>query len=269
MSLLNAGASNIVLLLDDIPDNFKSNVQSSEGFVHAKLANDLSKAIKKNIYFVPRIYSNEQIIEKPSYLKDLAKHLDCSINLFYCGEHMVSKNILKTDLKSISSIFKNKIIFWDNLYANDYCPRKFFVGQWKNRDNNLNILINPTGMIYTDLFILDVVAISEDREKFEINFEKILKKHKIPKQFKFIKQYFDNPHFSSSSDKSIRIEPSKNIIDTLDYLLWRWKSKLSLEWYPFLLILKQDISVELKEYGNNRIIKNQTIPLAKTLLKNT
>ena len=33
-SLLNAGASNIVLLLDDIPDNFKKNSQSSEGFAH-------------------------------------------------------------------------------------------------------------------------------------------------------------------------------------------------------------------------------------------
>ena len=256
-------------MLDDIPDNFKKNSQSSEGFAHAKLANELSKAIKKNIYFVPRIYSNEQIIEKPSYLKDLAKHLNSSIKLFYCGEFMVAKNILHADFKSISSIFKNKIIFWDNLYANDYCPRKFFVGQWKNRDNNLNILINPTGMINTDLFILDVVAISGDKNTFNINYEKTLKKHKIPKQFKFVKHYFDNPHFSSSNNKAIKIEPSKNVIDTLDYLLWRWKSKLSLEWYPFLLILKQDLSIELNEYSNNRIIKNQTLPLAKKLLKNS
>lgn len=267
LSLLNLGASNIVLLLDDIPDHFESKNKLSEGFLHAKLANDLSKSIKKNIYFVPRIYSNEQIIEKPSYLKDLAKNINPLIKLFYCGEDMVSKSILRSDLASISSNFRNKIIFWDNLYANDYCPRKLFVGKWKNRDHDLNILINPTGMINTDLFILDIVAISKDEKNYIYNHEMTLKKHNIPKQFQLIQHYFNIPHFNSSTGIILKTEPNKNIIDALDYLLWKWKSKLSLEWYPFLMILKQDINIQLNEYNNSRIIKIQTIPLAKMLTK--
>ena len=266
VSLLNLGASNIVLLLDDIPDHFKKPDQLSEGFVHAKLANDLSRSIKKNICFVPRIYSDEQIVEKPNYLNNLSKNLDTSIKLFYCGKNIVSKTILNSDFKSISLNFKNKIIFWDNIYANDYCPRKIFLGQWKNRDIKLNILINPTGMINTDLFLLDIVFISKDKN-FIYDYDKILKKHKIPKQFKLVRHYFDFPYFSSSNQKDIKKVSSKKIIDALNYLLWEWKSKLSLEWYPFFLILKQDINIELNKYSINRIKKIQTIALAKKLTR--
>lgn len=266
--LLNSGASNIVLLLDDIPDHFKNSNKLCEGFLHAKLVNDLSMSIKKNIYFVPRIYSDEQIIEKPSYLKELAKNLKESIKLFYCGKNIVSHSILNSDLKSISSSFKNKIIFWDNIYANDYCPRKIFLGKWINRDANLNILINPTGMINTDLFLLDIISISNEKN-FILLYKKILKKHKIPKEFTLVNHFFDYTQINLSNYENINHENIEKIIDALDFLLWKWKSKLSREWYPFLLILKQDMNIQLNKYSNNRIRKVQTIPLAKKLLKNT
>ena len=49
MSLLELGASDIVLLLDDIPDHFKNANLDSEGYVHAKLVNRLSKSLNKKI----------------------------------------------------------------------------------------------------------------------------------------------------------------------------------------------------------------------------
>ena len=39
MSLLELGASDIVLLLDDIPDIISKTKFDSEGYVHAKLVN--------------------------------------------------------------------------------------------------------------------------------------------------------------------------------------------------------------------------------------
>ena len=42
------------------------------------------------------------------------------------------------------------------------------------------------------------------------------------------------------SGQSIIDAPEK-ALDALDELLWRWKTPLSREWYPFLMALRQDI----------------------------
>ena len=58
----------------------------------------------------------------------------------------------------VDKILSNEIIFWDNYYANDYCPRRFFIGPCVGREKLKNIMINPTGLIRTDLLILDIFA---------------------------------------------------------------------------------------------------------------
>ena len=58
------------------------------------------------------------------------------------------------------------------------------------------------------------------------------------------------------------------IMKNLDDLLWKWKSPLSREWYPFLLGLKHDLQLFQKELTSERIIKTQTKPLAKFYLRN-
>ena len=56
-------------------------------------------------------------------------------------------------------------------------------------------------------------------------------------------------------------------IKILDFLLWKWKSELSREWYPFLFGLKQDLQINQKLITSGRMIKNQTIPLSEFLNK--
>ena len=156
--LLDDGAKSIALLLDDIPDDFKKKFGNkiSEGTYHAILANKLLEKLDHNIYFVPRIYADELIKDQDLYLTDLSKVLDPKINLFYCGKNVVSKTL--TNYSKIKKILSNNIIFWDNYYANDYCPRRFFIGPFLGRRNIDNIMINPTGLIKTDLLILDIFA---------------------------------------------------------------------------------------------------------------
>ena len=45
--------------------------------------------------------------------------------------------LLKTykNYQKIKKILSNEIIFWDNFYANDYCPRRFFIGPTLGRKN--------------------------------------------------------------------------------------------------------------------------------------
>ena len=264
--LLNSGATSVALLLDDIPDNFKKNYgkNASEGLYHGILANELFKHLNQNIYFVPRIYADELIKTNPEYLNDLSKVIHPEIKVFYCGQNVVSKTL--KNYKNIYKILKNEIIFWDNYFANDYCPRRFFIGPTVGREKIRNIMINPTGLINTDLLILDLFAKSINKRLSIKELENILNTHNVPRAFMRIKKFFISPHFGSNP----LIEPSKvkaEYFEALDFLLWKWKGSLAREWYPFLLGLKHDLQINKKKITSERIIKTQTTPLSKLLIR--
>ncbi len=262
--LLEDGASSIVLMLDDIPNDFKKKfgIDISEGTYHSILANKLAKDLGQNIFLVPRIYADELIKDDPFYLKDLIKTLNPKIKIFYCGKNVVArtyKNFVKT-LKNLP----NDIIIWDNFYANDYCPRRFFIGPTLGRENLKNVLINPTGLIKTDLLILDIFGKSIIGKISKNEWENILINHNVPKKFLKIKKYFLRPDFGlNPSTQSIKIK--KSDIEILDFLLWEWKCEISIEWYPYLFGLKQDLQINQKLLPSERMIKSQTIPLSKFL----
>ncbi len=261
--LLEDGADSIALMLDDIPNDFKKKfrIDVSEGTYHAILANKLSKELGQNIFFVPRIYADELIKDNPYYLKDLSKTLYPKIKIFYCGKNVVAKNI-----KKYKKILSNEIIIWDNFYANDYCPRRFFIGPPLGRENLKNIMFNPTGLIKTDLLILDIFGRSIISKLSKREWKNILNVHGVPEIFLKINQFFLMPDFGlNPSPQSLNVK--KDDIKILDFLLWKWKGELSREWYPYLFGLKQDLQINQKLLTSERIIKSQTIPLSEFLKK--
>ena len=265
--LLDNGATSIALLLDDIPENFKEKFgdKVSEGTSHGVLANMLSKSLGKNIYFVPRIYADELIDGDPSYLKDLSFILDPKIKMFYCGKNVISKKL--TNYSRIKKVFRNDIIFWDNYYANDYCPRRFFIGPCIGREKLKNIMINPTGLVNTDLLILDVFASSVKHKPSTNEWLTILNDHGVPKIFNNVKQFFLRPNFGSNPlPNSFNL--NTRCFESLDFLLWKWKGALSREWYPYLFGLKHDFQLKKNILTSERLVKTQTAPLSKYLNKN-
>ena len=264
--LLNDGATSIALLLDDIPPDFKNKfgVDVSEGTYHAILANELSKELGKSIFFVPRIYADELINDEPFYLKDLSKILDPKIIIFYCGKNVVSKNI--SNYKLIKTTIKNKVIFWDNYYSNDYCPRRLFIGPYFGRQNVSDVMINPTGLIQTDLLILDIYANNFKGQNNIREWSKVLEVHGVTKLFIKIKRFFLKPDFGSNPSPQ-EINVNSKDFEALDFLLWKWKGNLSREWYPFIFGLKQDLQISAKLLTSERKIKTQTAPLSEFLLK--
>ncbi len=264
--LLNDGATSIALLLDDIPSDFKNKfgIDVSEGTYHATLANKLSKELGQNIFFVPRIYADELIQDEPFYLKDLSKILNPKIVIFYCGVNVVSKNLSNYNL--IKKILQNRIIFWDNYYSNDYCPRRIFVGPYVGRQNINDVMINPTGLIKTDLMIMDICANNFLGKNNLKEWTKVLDIHGVPKQFLKIKRFFLKPEFGSKP-LAQKVNISDKDFEALDFLLWKWKGKLSREWYPFIFGLKQDLQISKKLLTSERKIKTQTAPLSEFLLK--
>ena len=264
--LLKDGATSIALLLDDIPDEFEKNFSNNipEGTSHGILVNKISKELKQNIYFVPRIYADELIKDSPNYLSDLGKVLNENIRVFYCGKNVICKTI--TNVSKINKIICNKIIYWDNYYANDYCPRRFFIGPYIGRIGLNNLMINPTGLIKTDLLILDVIANTINKKNYIKAWTKTLNEHGVPFLFFKIKNFFLKPDFSSNPPLS-SYSCNLNHFEALEFLLWSWKGSLSREWYPYLFGLKHDLQLNQSKLTSERLIKTQTLPLAQHVNK--
>ena len=266
-TLINCGASKIAILFDDIPNIFTSFFKKyNEGKSHGKLVKILSEKLNKEIFIVPRIYSDELFFENPSYINDLISELKHISKLFYCGKYIVN-NKFETDDENIKFLYrKNKIIFWDNFYANDYCPNKLFIGPYLFDSPNKNLMFNLTGYINTDLLIITIINSCLNKKNKIDHWEKAILKNKVPEKFLEVIQFFDRPTYSH--EKKIRsIKIPDNTISNLDFLLWNWKSPLSLEWYKYLFKLKQDLELFKKSMNYNRILKTQTYPMQKILFK--
>ncbi|MDC1194807.1 protein O-GlcNAcase [Pseudomonadota bacterium] len=264
--LLDDGATSIALLLDDIPEDFvnRFGTKISEGTSHGILANMLFESLGNNIYFVPRIYADELIHDDPYYLEDLSSILNPKIKVFYCGKNVVSKTY--TNYSKIKKVLRNEVIYWDNYYANDYCPRRFFIGPYIGRKMVNNIMVNLTGLINMDLLILDIVATNFSEKEFTNKWKKILNNHGVPIIFYKIKQYFLKPDFGSNpAPNSLQVNIKH--IEALDFLLWKWKGELSREWYPYLFGLKHDLQLKLNILTSERLIKTQNTPLSKYIIQ--
>lgn len=260
------GIKNIAILFDDIPKNndFKT-ISIKEGTLHAKIANKIYSSLDAQVFTVPRIYSDELNIESPKYLEDYFFYLNKNIYTFFSGKYIVSQKF-DTKLSVIKEKVSTKsIIYWDNYYANDYCPKKFFIGPWKNTNLINKSMINGTGLIETDLLILEIVSQTYAKKNKKSAWEKVLVRNNIPNQFFKVSKHFLSPNFTN--EKKIKpIKFSNSAYNSLDFLLWKWKNALSREWYPYLLNLKHDLQILDKKLSLNRIIKTQTNPLQNVLI---
>lgn len=256
---LKQGAYKCVLLFDDIEKSYDLNKEYSnhEGEAHAKLTNKIFKKLNQKIFFVPKVYADQLNKETPNYMSYLFKTLNKKITIFYCGKKIVSKTTKKEELNFLRSFTNQKVIFWDNFYANDYCPKNLFICPWIGRSINEDVMVNLTGMIETDLLLLEII--SQKNKVFSKKvWMKILNKFSIPIEFIQI-----NQHFKMLGRRQLLYKKNKSYdkyIQNIDKLLWKWKSPLSREWYPYLLNLKQEL-----ELINNRMNKGRIKKIHKNL----
>jgi len=268
-SLAAAGASRICLLMDDIDADFMSRCGkfTREGQAHAALTNALGMALGVPLIMVPRIYADSLIsdddLHSLTYLDDLVAEIDPAHQLVYCGDEIVS---FRAGGDAAGRIDSKNLIVWDNFYANDYCPRRLFLGPWRHRGTAQNWLLNPTGMIETDLLLLDLFVKSagqRDAAALRDIWRAVTSFHGVPACFHDIAGYFDAPFgFAPAFD----LPDDTVALDALDQLLWRWKSPLQREWYPALMGLKQDLAIADGSLPSLRINKTQLLPLAGRLI---
>ena len=255
------GVSHIVLLMDDIAADFddRAGPFQSEGTAHAELANHLMQAVDRPVIVVPRIYADSLVdVADPnslSYLKDLTAKLAPDCPIVYCGNDIVAHRI---GGDASGHIADSRMLIWDNFYANDYCPRRLFIGPWRRPAEASNILLNPTGLIETDKLLLEVMLIGDDVDKWR----DLLAQH-LPPAFFTVAYYFDAPYGFAPKFAPPPVEVA---LAAVDQLLWQWKSRLQREWYPVLMGLKQDLLIADQQMPDERIAKTQSAALSGALL---
>ena len=314
--LIEYGADDICLLMDDIDADFhkRSGGIESEGEAHARLANTLADALPvsfaensantantvnlanptgRAIQVVPRIYADELSVDATEYLPRFIETLDNRHTVIYCGSDIVAESVSRQEIEKYLKLAEQKIIVWDNLYANDYCPRRLFLGPWSGRGTAGSVLLNPTGMVHTDCLLLDIMAGTirlqavngvarstenasdaltpntskaiNDSDIANSAWRTVLEAHQVPEQFYAIAEYFCHPVFNSRQWQS-NDSASQEQFDAIEHLLWRWKTPLSREWYPFIMSLKHDLLINAGQLPELRIQKTQSPALAEHLL---
>ena len=276
--LLKDGANEILILWDDIDDDaYIAEEGLSEGAAHAEIINRLSDRVGQPLWTVPRVYAAE-IENKKHYLEDFFGNLQPQHTVLLCGNAIVSHAVELKDLIALScpisendSELKHRTVVWDNFYANDYCPRRLFLGPWTGREQISDYLLNPTGMPFTDQLLLDIAQSTHTSIDNHEQWIKALQRHGVPDAFQEIAPYFLEPFYgdrnilNNSSDTTCP-EPTKEVELAIEECLWKWKSPLAREWYPFIFGLKHDLALTHDTLPRDRVLKTQTPALAKRLL---
>ena len=234
-----AGEAHIIpcLLLDDIPPRAVDG--ADEGAAHGLIAHALAVRLGREVMVVPRVYADELALESPDYLRGFVDAYEGTA--FYCGGEIVSREINLASCALVRAGFSFEgVVVWDNLYANDYCPRRLFVGAWAGRQNLGNcggVMLNPTGMIETDLLLLGVMDAGADLAGHGT----VLRAHGVPPEFELIEHCFWHP--PGCANATAPLSDTDKMLEALDVLLWRWKSPLAREWYPYLMGLRADLLI--------------------------
>ena len=260
--LEQAGAAGITLMFDDIePVSDNIDAVTGEMTFHADIATRLASRLTIPTQFVPRIYADEISLHAATAYATLSDALPADMSVFHCGSHIVAgADPLSGANSTAGSAFRQRLILWDNFFCNDYCPRRLFLGPHTGRGQAADLMLNGTGMIETDLLLLDVMVAGENQQAWRA----ALAANGVPEDIHHLAPWFGAPVMADDADLT-QPRATGETFDAIEALLWRWKTPLSREWYPFLFGLKHDLLMTAGELPPLRIAKTQTAALSGLL----
>jgi hyaluronoglucosaminidase len=283
--LARSGVPAIGLLMDDIPVRLPPSCRhafGSLGEAHARLVGRLLNDVKKahpgvGLLFCPTVYADQFLKDDPAaakYLADLAAGMPRSVPVFWTGPAVISREMDARSLRRVNDLFGNNVCIWDNLYANDYCPRRLFFGGFRNRSTDLlgvarGILLNPTGLVRTDSFLLSLLSGFVKKISPEKAWKAAAKKFSLPPEVRTIAPFFNLPQ-AAIPKNALTSRNLAAVRRALKKLIWEWKSPLQREWYPFLYSLDCDIALLQNDVKGGRgewIRKKYPPVLARMLVK--
>jgi hypothetical protein len=111
----------------------------------------VEKEPRARVAFCPTPYCSRMVkagLGGEGYLETIGRELAPSIDMFWTGPDIVSREITADHVREIASILRRPPIIWDNLFANDYDGHRFFCGPYSGRPRELRtetrgLLLNP------------------------------------------------------------------------------------------------------------------------------
>ncbi|HEY6227251.1 MAG TPA: beta-N-acetylglucosaminidase domain-containing protein [Verrucomicrobiae bacterium] len=157
--MLGLGVKSFALLFDDIPDRMRpddARAFQSVAEAQSHVTNHIyfwlrERHAANRFYFCPTPYCGrmaEHGLGGARYLETIGAQLQPKIQIFWTGPEIISEELPVAHIRKIGSLLRRKPVIWDNLHANDYDGRRFFVGPYSGRSRELRdevagILINP------------------------------------------------------------------------------------------------------------------------------
>uniref|UniRef100_H2Z2S4 protein O-GlcNAcase n=1 Tax=Ciona savignyi TaxID=51511 RepID=H2Z2S4_CIOSA len=149
------GCKAFALLFDDIDPvlcaSDSEKFQSSAN-AQASITNIIYDVLDNpRFLFCPTEYCSNMAIPDVGcspYLKTIGEKLNPNISIMWTGPKVVSHVISLESIKILNKILKRKVVIWDNIHANDYDPKRVFLGPFKGRSTHLiphlgGVMTNP------------------------------------------------------------------------------------------------------------------------------
>jgi len=149
------GCKSFALLFDDIEAEMsKADKESFQSFAHAQVSvtNEIYEHLgQPQFLFCPTQYCTARAVPTIStseYLKTIGEQLAPHIDIMWTGDKVIPKEITVANLQPITQALKRPPVIWDNEHANDYDPRRIYLGPYSGRSPDLipklrGVLTNP------------------------------------------------------------------------------------------------------------------------------
>ncbi|HKP97190.1 MAG TPA: beta-N-acetylglucosaminidase domain-containing protein, partial [Fibrobacteria bacterium] len=248
----------------------------AHGLLLGKLLADL-KATGPDcrLWFCPTVYTDQFAsgpVARDPYLLDLAANMPPEITVMWTGPRIIAERLDGEALADPARIFRGNVLLWDNLYANDYCPNKIFLGPYEGRTRAIwrltrGVLLNPTGLPVTDRMLLDLLAAFRQGKPARKAWREAMAAYALPKEFLVVAPFLASPFFRPGP-KDLAPARVAALHKALKALIWDWKGVLHQEWYPYLFMLDADLkaSARGKDRPDAEWVRKRYPPLVAQLL---
>ncbi|XP_067658017.1 protein O-GlcNAcase-like isoform X2 [Haliotis asinina] len=149
------GCKAFAILFDDIDPEISEadrSVFPSSAFAQASVTNEVYEHLgQPKFLFCPTEYCASRAIPNvlnSDYLTTIGSKLLPGINVMWTGPKVISKKLSIQSLEEVASVLKRPPVIWDNIHANDYDPRRIFLGPYDGRSPEIipylrGVMTNP------------------------------------------------------------------------------------------------------------------------------
>ncbi|KAK7484904.1 hypothetical protein BaRGS_00023824 [Batillaria attramentaria] len=143
------GCRAFALLFDDIdPELSEADRSAFSSFARAQCPwpmRSMNISTSPSFSFAYRSVPN---VQSSAYLNTIGAKLLPGIDVMWTGCKVISKKITIKTLEDISAVLRRAPVIWDNIHANDYDPRRVFLGPYDGRSPEIipyirGVLTNP------------------------------------------------------------------------------------------------------------------------------